>query len=59
MRKLRKSTKSPLFKKMPELQTGISRMAEQRSSERNMKKIMQKVDAIRIANMIDKQEGGL
>lgn len=42
----------PLFKKQPELETGIARMAEQRRSEKNMKKIMQQVDAIRIANMI-------
>lgn len=57
MRKLRKSTKSPLFRKMPELETGLSKMAEKRSSEKNMRKIMQGVDAIRIAKMIGREEG--
>ncbi len=44
--------KGPLFRKMPELETGLSRMADKRRSEKSMKKIMQQVDAIRIANMI-------
>ena len=57
MRKLRKSTKSPLFRKMPELEPGLSKMAEKRSSEKNMRKIMQGVDAIRIAKMIGREEG--
>ena len=57
MRKLRKSTNNPLFRKMPELETGISKMAEKRSSEKNMKTIMQGVDAIRIAKMIGREEG--
>ena len=43
---------SPLFRKQPELETGLSRMAAQNSSEKNTKKIMQQVDAIRIADMI-------
>ena len=57
MRKLRKSTKRPLFRKMPELETGLSKMAEKRSSEKNMRKILQGVDAIRIAKMIGREEG--
>ena len=47
-----RKTKSPLFRKQPELETGLSRIAARRSSEKNMTKIMQQVDAIRIANMI-------
>jgi hypothetical protein len=42
-----------------ELETGIYKAAQKRKSEKNMKKIMQQVDAIRIAKMIDTQEGGL
>ena len=44
---------------MATIMTGIDRAAQKRRSEKNMKKIMQQVDAIRIANMIEKQEGGL
>ena len=43
---------SPLFRKQPELETGLSHMAAKNRSEKNMTKIMQQVDAIRIANMI-------
>ena len=43
----------------PPLETGIDRAVQKSRSEKNMKRIMQKVDAIRIASMIDKQEGGL
>ena len=43
----------------PPLETGIDRAVQKSRSAKNMKKIMQKVDAIRIASMIDKQEGGL
>ena len=43
----------------PPLETGIDRAVQKSRSEKNMKKIMQQVDAIRIASMIDKQEGGL
>lgn len=49
--KIRKSS-SPLFRKQPELEMGLSRMASKNRSEKNMTKIMQQVDAIRIANMI-------
>lgn len=48
-----------LINNAPPLKTGIDRAVEMKRSEKNMKKIMQKVDAIRIAKMIDKQEGGL
>ena len=48
-----------LINNAPSLETGIDRAAQKRRSEKNMKNIMQKVDAIRIANMIEKQEGGL
>jgi hypothetical protein len=43
---------NPLFRKQPELEMGIGKIADRRRSEKNMKKIMQQVDAIRIANMI-------
>lgn len=43
----------------PPLETGIDRAVKRKKSEKNMKSIMQQVDAIRIAAMIDKQEGGL
>ena len=43
----------------PPLETGIDRAVQKSRSAKNMKKIMQQVDAIRIASMIDKQEGGL
>tara|TARA_R100001594_G_C3887803_1_gene227646 strand:- start:263 stop:559 length:297 start_codon:yes stop_codon:yes gene_type:complete len=48
-----------LINNAAELETGIYKAAQKRKSEKNMKKIMQGVDAIRIAKMIDKQEGGL
>jgi len=57
MKKHRKNPKlsrnsSPLFRKQPDLETGLSRMSAKNRSEKNMTKIMQQVDAIRIANMI-------
>ena len=46
------NNKNPLFRPQPELETGISKLAARRRSEKNMTKIMQQVDAIRIASMI-------
>ena len=51
--------KGRLINNAPPLETGIDRAVQKKKSEDNMKRIMQKVDAIRIANMIEKQEGGL
>ena len=51
--------KGRLINNAPPLETGIDRAVKMKKSEENMKRIMQKVDAIRIANMIEKQEGGL
>ena len=48
-----------LINNAPDTETGIFRAGEIKKSEKNMKKIMQQVDAIRIAKMIDKQEGDL
>ena len=48
-----------LINNAPDTETGIYRAGQIKKSEKNMKKIMQGVDAIRIAKMIDKQEGGL
>lgn len=48
-----------LINNAPDTETGIFRAGQIRKSEKNMKKIMQQVDAIRIAKMIDNTEGGL
>ncbi len=48
-----------LINNAPDTETGIFRAGQIKKSAKNMKKIMQQVDAIRIAKMIDKDEGGL
>tara|TARA_R110002020_G_scaffold474903_2_gene707888 strand:+ start:280 stop:495 length:216 start_codon:yes stop_codon:yes gene_type:complete len=48
--------KGPLFKKMPDLETGISRMARANRMERDMKKVNQIADGIRVAEMISRHD---
>lgn len=48
--------KGPLFRKMPELETGISRIARANRMARDMKKVNQIADGIRVADMIMKHD---
>ena len=53
------SSVNPLMRKQPDLEMGISKMARARSMAKDMKKVNQIADGIRVAQMITKQDGGL
>ena len=47
---------NPLFRKQPDLETGLSRMARARSMAKDMKKVNQIADGIRVAEMISRHD---
>ena len=47
---------NPLFRKMPDLETGISKMARAKRMTKDMKKVNQIADGIRVADMIMKHD---
>tara|TARA_R110000751_G_scaffold306594_1_gene425622 strand:- start:505 stop:714 length:210 start_codon:yes stop_codon:yes gene_type:complete len=49
---------NPLFRKQPELEIGIGRLASARSMAKDMKKVNQIADGIRVADMIMKHDKG-
>jgi len=50
------SSVNPLMRKQPDLETGISKMARARSMAKDMKKVNQIADGIRVASMIMKHD---
>ncbi len=50
------SSVNPLMRKQPDLETGISKMARARRMAKDMKKVNQIADGIRVANMIMKHD---
>ena len=50
------SSVNPLMRKQPDLETGISKMARARRMAKDMKKVNQIADGIRVASMIMKHD---
>ena len=52
------SSVNPLMRKMPDLEIGLSKMARARSMAKDMKKVNQIADGIRVAEMISRHDKG-
>ena len=52
------SSVNPLMRKQPDLETGLSKMARHNRMMKDMKKVNQIADGIRVAEMISRQDKG-